>query len=164
MRVVRVTSTQQQSGSIPNKWGWPESPQPSSNLINSNNLFMISEAHLPSSDQPSHFLPRPDSSMSSSLYVFLWPSTSNSNTLLKAWLSSLLYTWPYQHTLLAMANWSIAWLKPQICINSLALSYHWAAVHISLSLWISLSFKKFSCCFLSGNMLQFDVELLAGLA
>ena len=31
-RVARFTSTQQQSGSISNKRGWPDSPQPSSNL------------------------------------------------------------------------------------------------------------------------------------
>ena len=31
--VARFTSTQQQSCSIPNKWGWPDSPQPSSNLV-----------------------------------------------------------------------------------------------------------------------------------
>ena len=33
MGLARLTSTQQQSGSIPNKWGWPDSPQSSSNLV-----------------------------------------------------------------------------------------------------------------------------------
>ena len=37
MRVARFTSNQHQSGSIPDKWGWPDSPQPSSNLINAYN-------------------------------------------------------------------------------------------------------------------------------
>ena len=54
MRVARFTSTQQQSGSIPNKWGWPGSPQPSSNLVVSQQMRV---ARFTSTQQQSGSIP-----------------------------------------------------------------------------------------------------------
>ena len=91
------------------------------------------------------------------LPFFLWTSTPKCNALLKTWPSSLLNTWPYQWTLLAITNRSMASLKPNMNIKSIDL-------FLSLSCTPhhgSMSIAKFPSHFLSSTTLHFHTVLLA---
>ena len=145
---LRETNQCLKSSSIINKWWWPDSPQPSSNLSNAKTPLWLAKCIFPfkstftlsSSTCFLHAL--------FSLPFLLWASTSISNVLLKTWPFSLLNTWPYQQTLFVIDNWSIVSFKPNI--NSIALfpSSSWTP-HITLTkglfilpkIPISLSFR-----------------------
>ena len=115
------------SGRIHNKWWWPDSPQPSNNLIYTNTPLWSAKCIFPFQTNLHTFFHTCFFHVLFRLPFFLWP-TSTFNVLLKTWQSSLLNTWPYQWTLFAIANSNPIWTSnPQIffCL--------WAVLHTLLS-------------------------------
>ena len=114
---VRERHQYLESGSIPNKCEWSDSPQPSSNLVYGNTPLWTAKCIFPSQTNLHTTTSTNLFHVLFGLPFFLWPSTSKSNTLLRMCPSSLLNIWPYKWTLFAIVSRSIEFVhEHQICI------------------------------------------------
>ena len=170
--MTRFTSTYKrekdqclQSSSIQNNWRWPDSPQPSCNMIYISTLHWSAKCIFPS-----------QTSLHTFFLKLLFPcplcpphfplilNLKKSNALLKMWPSAILNTWQYQLTLFAKANRSKVSFKPSMNIKSV---YLFLSLRCTLHMVHTMNFNdfiKFTYHILSGTMLHFHTVLLASIS